>query len=106
MSNGSTNTATLQVNAPAPAVIASASLTLDSNSITAGQGDTATVQLFDSGGNVIPTLPSNASITYTSTDPSIASVLANGNSDNPLKTTITTATKTGSVGIAASWTQN
>lgn len=104
MSTVNTNTATLTVTTPPPPVVASASLTLDSNSVNTGQSDVARVTLFDSSGHVIPALPSNASITYTSSNTSVATLNANGDSGNPLQSTITTLS-TGSTGISAVVTQ-
>lgn len=104
MSTVTTNTATLTVTTPPPPTIASASLTLDSNSVNTGQSDAATVQLFDSGGHAISSLPGNASITYSSTDATVATIEANGSSGNPLRAGITTL-KTGTAGFFATITQ-
>lgn len=104
MSTINSNTVTLNIVTPPPPAVASAVLTLDSNPVSLGQGDAANVQLLDASGNTITQLPANASITYSSSDSTIATILANGNTGNPLRSQITPI-QVGSVSFNASITQ-
>lgn len=100
MATINTNVVTLTVTNPPPAVVASATISLVSSSVNVGQPDAATVQLQDANGNPITELPANASITYSSGDSTIATIVANGNPGNPLQAQINTL-KAGQVAFSA-----
>lgn len=68
---------------PTPVVITSVTVSLQAGTIGPGGNDTATARL--NGGNV-STLPSNASIAWTSDKPSVATVTVD--SSNPLQAAV------------------